>query len=969
MDKFVTSTKKKYRDRLINCEKQWPPCKTQKLIRLELVEQEQGQIHQRGKDEIVKRTPIAYSDLFHVESGRKPIRKILVEGDAGIGKTTFSIAASEDWANGKMFQEFELLLLLPLRQKKVALAGSISELLRLLHRSPDICNSVASFLEEEEGEKALIIADGWDEIDASQRKEGSFVYELLFGDLLPFVSVIVTSRQAASTPLHELPCIDRLVEVCGFNKESIKEYIQSEFHSDQEKACHLLEELEKNPLIDSICNVPLNCAIICHLWRTLKEALPTSLTELYTKIILNVVLRNIRKIPAYENVRSLSRFDAFPKSLQESWWLLCRFAYHSLWKDKLVFSEDELLALLPQGSTLDGNILCFGMLQSYDSIIDVGHVPSFHFLHLTFQEYLVALYFVDHPPDLQLMLLRSHARYESFSMVFKFFFGIGFTGIHNSRDNMIDFKMAIDYFSKNRELTICYYAVEANCVDDDVAQKIKACSTSDTLRFGSGPWRPHSAYDCAGVVQFLAKLKNCNSDLEINFSHCGVGDKMITALAEVLAGKLGKLQVTNLYLGNNKLTDKSVEDIFYRASSSFQRLNTLSLETNHITAAGVSVIALHSTNIDTLDLSENPLEASGMQVLKETILVGKLGKLKRLYLCGCLADDVNGTLLATFTESLAAHCPCLTKIELSKNNIGIPGAQALGRIMSKLGHSKHSSLSICVNEAKLSNESLKAFIESIVGTCYVSTLELKGNNIDSDGVSFLSEGFSSQKFAYFCELCLDDNPLGLSGILAVGHMLSNSDCNLKHLSLSNCHLLDETVTVRSIERQLCSMSPVNLDGKLTLDHNNFSGAGIHVLTGLMHLCRNLYSVMTSHCGITSDDLVRLLDGIAQSKSFGDCRLKYWNLTNNDISDGGVAALIKHLPSLFPEVNSIMLKLDGNNVSKAMRETLSEELRKAEKIKVCLILRQILIVYSCNSYLFLFQHYTRTAKVTAGEYLM
>ena len=93
MDKFVTSIKKKYRDRLINCEEQWPPCHSSKLVRLELVEREKGEGYsanqQRGREESnVKRTPLAYGDLFKVESGKKPVRKVLVEGDAGIGKTT-----------------------------------------------------------------------------------------------------------------------------------------------------------------------------------------------------------------------------------------------------------------------------------------------------------------------------------------------------------------------------------------------------------------------------------------------------------------------------------------------------------------------------------------------------------------------------------------------------------------------------------------------------------------------------------------------------------------------------------------------------------------------------------------------------------------------------------------------------------------------------------------------------------------
>ena len=40
------------------------------------------------------------------DSGERPVRKILVEGDAGIGKSTLSIAVSDDWVNEKLFQQF-----------------------------------------------------------------------------------------------------------------------------------------------------------------------------------------------------------------------------------------------------------------------------------------------------------------------------------------------------------------------------------------------------------------------------------------------------------------------------------------------------------------------------------------------------------------------------------------------------------------------------------------------------------------------------------------------------------------------------------------------------------------------------------------------------------------------------------------------------------------------------------------------
>ena len=452
MESFASSIKRKYKEKLINREKQWPPCHSDKLIRLELVEREGKEGYsakqQRGgkdrygdkEDKAVKRAPLAYSDLFNMENEKRPVRKVLVEGDAGIGKTTLCIAVSEDWANGKLFQQFELVLLLPLRMKAVASAVSLPELLKLLHSSPRLCDSVARYLEEEEGEGVLIIADGWDELSESNRQEGSFLYELLF-DLFPFMSVVVTSRPSASVPLHQFPCINRFVEVHGFSKKHIVEYIGSEFASDQEKADRLLEQLEYNPMVECVCSVPLNCAIVCHLWRTLEEALPATMTELYTKIILNVVLRNIQKTSTHKNISRLSKFDTLPADLQESWWRLCKFAYQTLKEDQLIFSEQELADFFPHNLAVSEGILCFGLLQSTESIFDTGRGVSFHFLHLTFQEYLAAMHLVKMLVDRQSSksneLVLDHEKSLNFrfhfTTVWRFFFGIYFNieGCHN----------------------------------------------------------------------------------------------------------------------------------------------------------------------------------------------------------------------------------------------------------------------------------------------------------------------------------------------------------------------------------------------------------------------------------------------------------------------------------------------------------------------------------------------------------
>lgn len=193
MLQFKESIKRKYIERRLSREKQWPPVRQNKLINLQLVETDKGSGFS-GEEGNTNKIPIHYSDLFKVKEGKKPVDTVLVEGHAGIGKTTLSLMLSEEWAMGKILQQFNCVLLLPLREKKIASASSLLDLLKLLHNNEEIRTSVAEELDKNEGGGVLIVADGWDELEEAQRSEDSFLYCLLFGEILPFASVLLTSR-------------------------------------------------------------------------------------------------------------------------------------------------------------------------------------------------------------------------------------------------------------------------------------------------------------------------------------------------------------------------------------------------------------------------------------------------------------------------------------------------------------------------------------------------------------------------------------------------------------------------------------------------------------------------------------------------------------------------------------------------------------------------------------------------------
>ena len=916
-DKFVPRMKKKYQDRLFNRENQLLTLHSNKLVQLQLVQKKKGEgcSAQRGReDKTDKRTPLlnlAYRDLFKGDR----VRKVLVEGDAGIGKTTLTISLSEDWARGELFQEFELLLILSLRQKEVTSAGSLRELLKLFHSSPRVCESVASYLEEEEAENVLVIADGWDELGESERREGSFLYQLLF-KMFPSMSVVVTSRPFASAPLHNLPCIDRFVEVSGFSNDDIKEYIQSEFSSDQKKARHLLEQLEHNPLIESTCSVPLNCAIVCHLCHeyTLEEALPSTMTQLYTRLIFYIVGRNLRKLKVYNHQLDLisldglseglkqpvgdfrqsvckaldiSEFDKLPE--QESWWLLCQFACESLDKDEIVFSRNDLDKVFPKDFPLD-KIHCFGLLQSAKTDLCVSSKLSFNFVHLTFMEYLAALYLSRQPLDRQFQYLKK----SRFTMVARFLFGICFS---NSKSVAQDLHVegAIQCVAGTGILSLCHCAFEAkhNSVNDRVIQiVIDDCSSDDGVYFGF----PRTAHDCAAVLYVIDNMQEC-IDLIINFGNSGVSENQIRTLTDVLASKHGKLQVKCLDLSGKKLTDKSVSDLFHRASAAFQSL----------------------TNLDLSGANTN----------------------------------------ATFVKALSAHCPHLRRINLSQNNLGVPGATALAQVISRT--QDQSNLSLYLNQSNLGDKGLCAFIENVDGVCHVFHLSLRDNGIHVTGVTCLADAVCSGKIVLHYnaihgdQLYLSDNPLGLEGTVAIGRMLSSDHCTLDSVHLSRCELttaggglpntdslnLGDNISgeaVRDVGQHICQMRQNNFITYLYLDGNSFTGEGIHVLAGFMHLCPRLNCLSSCNCGITSKDLTQLLDKLSQLESSSPnllspslcSNLETWDLDNNEIDDSGALAIVDQLTLLLRCLCS--LGVCNNPVSSEMEIMLKEELGRRLEVR-------------------------------------
>ena len=896
MEKFVRSIKRKYRERLLHHEKQWPPVRGGRLFNLQLVEADKTEGFGGGSAaDKVKRTPILHSDLFKVETEKKPVRKLIVEGNAGMGKTTLCIMLAEEWAKDKILTQFDCVLLLPLREKSVSTATNLLQLFKLLHSSEKIRTSVIEELEENEGEGVLIIADGWDEYNGLDRDHDSFLYELLFGDILPFASVLLTSRPTASCPLHDLPTVDRLVEVAGFSEESIKQYIESEFEKCPQKACSLVEQLEYNPVIQNVCSVPLNCAIICNLWHLLDQALPATFTELYTQIVLSFIFRNIKKsVAATVCPISLSSFDSIPASLESMFWLTCKFAYECLSRDQIVFSELEIASFFPEAQDSSSEILCFGLLQYTYSLLPVGQGLSFNFVHLTIQEFLAALHLATLPNNRKQRIFEGLARRNRFDMVWRFLFGLGCGKLRKcskkivSLDNDVVYRFVQTFssFDWRNRLMLCHCSLESlnNDVSLKIAQKIDG-RFHQMISFASIAQSPH---DCIAVLNALRHTSNCKK-MRINLSACGLTDNLLKQLSDSLSCTSGN-QVDELYLQENKLTGKGVFHLFNRSICSLPPAQHTQ----------VSEIRLNSfACLKLLSLENNNLGVLGVNSLVEALETGVLPNLERLSLSKSLTSDadINGALLTTLLPSIVLHCPHLWYFNLSGNNLGTPGACALADFFLLIVNSR-SKFNLEIYSACINSEALLAFTDVITKhPCKQSQCAFRLN--------------------------LRNNPLKYDGLVAILKMLRCETYQITYLYLKNADLGDvgpeSCYTQPRADVPVLGLAAQNIRiTNLCLDNNNFSGDKIFVLAESICVCTLLKSLSCAECFLTSAEITTLLTFL-KSRGISHKNLLTWNLCNNSISDEGVASFLENLTELFPSLDDIFL--ESNPVKSEVYEKL------------------------------------------------
>ena len=328
-----------------------------------------------------KRRPMEMEDIGRRED-QSVAQHILVEGSPGIGKTMFSWELCRQWAEGKMLQDRDIVLMLQLRSKRVREAKSLSDL--FYHDNDSIKQEVLEHITSVDGRGVFLVLEGYDELTEDQRTESSILNRLLTVDCLSKASIMVTSRPLANDSLCP-EFIDQHIEVVGFNDEDIKSYMKIACQKQPKILPDLMSYIASNPFVSSIMYIPLQCATLTALyiekWRENKGKAyaPTTLTQLYTDLLLSSLIRYIGDHQEYSKCKTkIRQLSDLRSEVQKQVWKLSQLAAEGLENRQFIFDS----------------IPCdhMGLMQSAEEELVIGSSVSYCFLHLTLQEYLAALH-------------------------------------------------------------------------------------------------------------------------------------------------------------------------------------------------------------------------------------------------------------------------------------------------------------------------------------------------------------------------------------------------------------------------------------------------------------------------------------------------------------------------------------------------------------------------------------------------
>ncbi|XP_035691666.1 NACHT, LRR and PYD domains-containing protein 14-like [Branchiostoma floridae] len=316
-------------------------------------------------------------------------RRILIEGNAGIGKTTEVSKLAFDWAEGRspVLEKYDLVF--PIALRKVGESQSLTECIfdQLLPEDVPFQESDLETYLKGNG-RVLIILDGFDEWVIH---EGHDVTKLLTGKVLRECCLLVTTRPSHTPQLQSLMCPDTQVEITGFSQDNIRTYVHRFFTGDEAKAAALVSKMDSSLIPTGILATPILLLLTCMMWEEKQDLLfGGRIFPLYDELVSFTIRRHCVR-------NNIGSNQGIPDNIRDA--LLCAgaLAFNGLLENRLVYSKEDVAKYCREDSLQE--LVLLGIFHRQESPSRLNPSDQFSFSHKTMQEYFAGLYFAKRLQD------------------------------------------------------------------------------------------------------------------------------------------------------------------------------------------------------------------------------------------------------------------------------------------------------------------------------------------------------------------------------------------------------------------------------------------------------------------------------------------------------------------------------------------------------------------------------------------
>ena len=719
-------------------------------------------------NEFYKKSPIQFEEVGKPSRHHRQ-KLILIEGAPGVGKTTFSWEFCRKWGKGKILQDHSLLLLLPLRDNNLKEAKTLSDL--FYHPNSELQQAVVREVTTNQGQGVAIWLEAWDELDHEPREKASVFLDLIHGRILPLATVFVTSRPWASEHLRE-NCEHRItqhVEVLTSAKDQIEHYISRAKAEAQPSsfAAKFTDYLSSNPVIRAAMYTPVTAKMAAEVftWSLHTESpAPTTNTELFTAFTFKTLVDHLSTHPVYHKQQlKVTTFSDLPTDVYKQFQDLCRMAYEGILnRQQLVFSA----AHLPTG------FAPLGLMQEVPQLYTEGRASSYHFIHLTLQEYLAAVHISQLPAHEQTRLFQEHVNSGHFKMTMRFLAG---------HTKLVNIPPGITMGTK---LNSFHFLFEAK----DISMTTRTLGSHVMVVESRYSWTPLDYY----VTGHAISHSNCSWRLD--FSHSSIDDDKFELFCQGCAAPGGtgcRGHITHAYFRFNGLTSKSIQSFVNIPPHILQYMRELELTHNKLDGSACDLLAKavpSMSRLEKLYLGDNPIGSCGaVELIKALCGSG----VERLWLWNTGIGEPDCEALCELLKS--SHS--LQHLYLDHNNLS---SESVASIITGLSHNSYlTTLNISNSHFSMANVDSLASVLKDHSKCTLTELDLRDCHISSEGAVELAAALC--KNSTLKHLYLDHNPIGVEGASSMSDMLQHN------ASLELLYLCDDSVGEEGVHQLINSL--------------------------------------------------------------------------------------------------------------------------------------------------------------------